>query len=136
MFFNGIKSKKENKKEHLLVFTYNQLSKLFLRIGKLRQSEEVLTTAISISERNNDTIHLIECLVSLGDCSIQQGRFEQAIPPYQKAEELLKTSKNSEKKCEIAINLGYCYQKLGNQKLFEKYRDIVFQANTEMKWGT
>ena len=72
-----------------MVFAYSQLSQLYLKLGKFDRSEEILTEAISISERNNDTIHLIACLVALGDCSLHQGRFADAISPYRKAEDLI-----------------------------------------------
>lgn len=91
--------------------------------------------AISICEKNNNSIHLISCLISLGDCSLKQNKYEQAILSYSKAEELLHKSIDYERKSEIAISLGYCYEKLGNEKLFNKYKDKVFRINTEMKWG-
>jgi hypothetical protein len=42
----------------------------------------------------------------VGDCYVQQKQFAQAIPTYQKVEQLLDTSKLYEKKCGIAIKFG------------------------------
>ncbi|WP_028777066.1 tetratricopeptide repeat protein [Shimazuella kribbensis] len=134
-FLSALKLRKSIKDEFPLVTAFIHLGQLYTQQKEWKKAEKALKEAIFISEKNHDMINLIDGFVSLGDCLVQQGNFSKAIYPYQKAEELLQTSNTSEKKCEIAINLGFCYQKLSNQKLFEEYRNKVFQVKAEMRWG-
>ncbi|MCH5584796.1 tetratricopeptide repeat protein [Shimazuella sp. AN120528] len=134
-FLQALNLQKSISDEFHVITAFIHLGQLYMQQNKWEKAEKALKEAITISERNHDMINLIDGFVSLGDCLVEQGAFAQAIQPYQKAEKLLQASKTSQKKCEIAINLGFCYRKLGNQKLFEEYRNRVFQLNSEMKWG-
>jgi tetratricopeptide (TPR) repeat protein len=134
-FLLALDLKERATKEYPLVFVYSELSQLYIKRGKWQEAEKNLQQVIEISERNNDLIHLIEALIALGDCSVQQKRYDQAISPYKKAEELVSMSGNTQKESEIATNLGYCYQQLGDKKELEKYQYKVFQLNTKRKWG-
>jgi tetratricopeptide (TPR) repeat protein len=134
-FIQAINLRKTIKREYPLITAYIHLGNLYMQQHMWVEAERTLGNAIQISEKSHDIINLIDGFISLGDCYVQQEKFDLAITSYHKAEELLKTSKNNEKRCEIAVNLGFCYQKLGNKSLFEKYRNKVFQVNSEMKWG-
>lgn len=134
-FLQTVNLRKSINNEFHLISAFILLGQLYMQQKRWEEAEQLLVEAISISEQNHDMINLIDSFVSLGDCLVEQGEFERAIHPYQKAEKLLQTNKTSEKKCEIAINLGFCYRKLDNLKLFEEYRNKLFQFNSEMKWG-
>jgi tetratricopeptide (TPR) repeat protein len=117
------------------------LTRALIYAGQLytQQSEwmnaiQALEEAVALSKKNNDLPSLIDSYISLGDCYLQQNNYDQAIASYQQANALL-SGKNIEQKCEIAVNLAYCFQQLGHQHSFEQYRNSVFQLKAEKKWG-
>jgi tetratricopeptide (TPR) repeat protein len=121
--------------EHDFVFAYVELGQLYLKQKNWLQAENTLKEAISISKRNNDLIHLMECSIRLGDCFVEQQKYSKAIKYYKEAEHYLQVSENLQKEREIITNLGYCYFQLGDKVKLETYQQKSLQINSKIRWG-
>lgn len=134
-FLEILELKRRVKDEYNFVFAYVELGQLYLKQQKWIQAEKTLKKAILISKQNNALIHVMEGLICLGDCFVEQQKYKEAIPYYQDAESYLQMSENYQKEREIVTNLGYCYFQLRDQKKLEIYQRKALHINTKIRWG-
>ncbi|MCY1635478.1 tetratricopeptide repeat protein [Marinifilum sp. D737] len=111
--------------ENLLRSYYTNISFLYNRGIDIKQAKHYLLKAAEISDKEGNTDHIYMDQAYLGALYANMGNYPTAIKHYERAFQIAKNEKSSNKISYIILNLGICYDANGNLK---KGVDLIFDG--------
>lgn len=122
------------KEKFLLVSTYTQLGKLYLKKCKWNLAKENLAKAVKIGLDSNDESRYIDALEALGDYYLKRGDLEEATKPYEEALRLAEKHGFLITTNSCLVKLGHCYKKINPSKhreCIEKSFEITVKSKLD-----
>lgn len=116
-----------NLQEKLKTDPLKMCAKTYLGLSYLEQkrwpeAEKILLEAIQLCQKSNQQEDL-ETYMALGECYFRQSRFKEAIPFYEKAQDLARKGSDREGEHKIILKLARCYE----QEDTEKFRQYIIK---------
>lgn len=98
--------------------TFTYLGILYSSQQDWIQADENLGEAIKIGRKVRDVFRLAKALIVQGNCYLNQGQYEAAIPYYQEAVQLAGDHQYRHRQMRALWKLSQCYDKMGRQEEF------------------
>ena len=124
-----------------LSITHNNLSKVYITLGRNEEAFEHLKIALELMDRSGNLIGQGYYLNNIAVLFENQKNYNKAIQYYNKSKEIKAVSKDTNGIMTANFNMGICYEKLGDRtkafELIKKYLDhsIIIKDSLDVARG-
>lgn len=119
-FLTVLNLQEKLKADPLKMYAKTYLGLAYLEQKRWPDAEQILQEAIQLCQKSSGQADL-ETYMALGECYFRQSRFKEAIPYYEKAQDLARRGADREGEHKIILKLARCYE----QEDPEKFRQYV-----------
>jgi class 3 adenylate cyclase/Tfp pilus assembly protein PilF len=122
---------------------YNAMGKLYKRQGRFELAIETHNKALSIAEKENSKISILQSRMGLGDVYVAKGDYRTALQYYKEAEApAVELQANHELK-DLYQEMAKTYSKISDfnnaykyQSLYSSTKDTLYNIDTDKKLGS